>query len=75
LWGLVKAEIEFGLMVIGHNLRKLAVKAVPFSGIVHFHQPSGTILDQFETLFRFPQCTLVELHIEGKERTPFKNAA
>jgi hypothetical protein len=75
LKGLPKVEIEFGLMAIAHNLRKLVAKTVFLSVIVHYYPLSRSIFGQFEVLFSFQQCALVELKIKGKENTPFKNAA
>lgn len=75
LRGLPKVEIEFGLMSIAHNLRKLAAKAVPFSGIANFHRLSRSICGPFEVLFSFQECTLVGLQINGKENAPLKIAA
>lgn len=75
LRGLKKVEIEFGLMALAHNLRKLVAKAISFPEIVHFYRLLRSILSQFEVLFSFLECTLVELHIKGKENNSFINAA
>lgn len=75
LRGLPKVEIEFGLMALAHNLRKMAAKAVSFSKTVHFHQLLRLILRQFYGLPNFHKYLVGELQINCKESDAFKNAA
>lgn len=75
LRGLPKVEIEFGLMVLAHNLRKLTAKAVSFSETVHFYQLLRLILSPLDALSNFQKYLVVELQIKGKESVTLKNAA
>lgn len=75
LRGLPKVEIEFGLMALAHNLRKMAAKAVSFSENVHFYQLLRKILSQFDALSNFQEHLVIELQMKGKESATLKNAA
>jgi transposase len=75
LRGLPKVEIEFGLMALAHNLRKLAAKAVSFSVNAHFYQLLRLILSPLDALSNFQKNLFVELQTTSKERVTLKNAA
>ena len=75
LRGLPKVEIEFGLMALAHNLRKLAAKAVSFSVNAHFYQLLRLILSPLDALSNFQKNLVVELQTTSKERVTLKNAA
>jgi hypothetical protein len=53
LRGLPKIEIEFGLMALAHNLRKLAAKAISFSENAHFYQLLRLIISSKRALPNF----------------------
>jgi hypothetical protein len=72
---LPKVEIEFGLMALAHNLRKMAAKAVSFSENVHFYQLLRLILSQFDALSNLQEHLVIELQMKGKESATLKNPA
>lgn len=75
LRGLPKIEIEFGLMALAHNLRKLAAKAVSFSENAHFYQLLRLIISSKRALPNFQGYLVVELQTKSKESVNLKNAA
>lgn len=75
LRGLPKIEIEFGLMALAHNLRKLAAKAVSFSENAHFYQLLRLIISSKRALPNFQGYLVVELQTKSKESVTLKNAA
>jgi transposase len=75
LRGLPKVEIEFGLMALAHNLRKLAAKAIPFSEMVSLYQLLRLIFSQSVALSNYQKYLVAQLNVTGRDNVNFRNAA
>jgi len=75
LRGLPKVEIEFGLMALAHNLRKLAAKAISFSEMVNLYQLLRLIFSQSVALSNYQKYLVAELNVTGRDNVNFRNAA
>ena len=75
LRGLPKVEIEFGLMALAHNLRKLAAKAISFSEMVNLYQLLRLIFSQSVELSNYHKYLVAELNVTGRDNVNFSKAA
>ena len=75
LRGLPKVEIEFGLMALAHNLRKLAAKAISFSEMVNLYQLLRLIFSQSVALSNYQKYLVAELNVTGRDNVNFSKAA
>lgn len=75
LRGLPKVEIEFGLMVLAHNLRKLATKVVLSSKNMFLGNHLWLIFDPLAALSKLRQYLVVELQMLVQKIAPLKNVA
>ena len=75
LRGLPKVEIEFGLMALAHNLRKLAAKAISFSEMVNLYQLLRLIFSQSVELSNYHKYLVAELNVTGRDNVNFSKVA
>jgi hypothetical protein len=75
LKGLPKVEIEFGLMVLAHNLRKLAAKAAPFPKPDRFCKLLVYIFSSKDIFFKIIKDSVAEFQLFGHERVHLEHAA
>lgn len=75
LKGLPKVEIEFGLMVLAHNLRKLATKAVPFPKPVCFLKLLTCFFCPEDRFFKITKNSVSKFQLFEQKRLYLESAA